>query len=113
MTEEARYVVIAEFIPRPGRAQAFIELILRQASASLREEPGCLVFDVCVDDGTPRTVLLYEAYQDAAAYVAHRANPRHPVFLREARRLVELFDGQIFRSRRVLCRIFTSGGRLR
>jgi len=106
-----RYVVVAEFQALARREQAFLELIERQARASLREEPGCLLFDVCIDPARPGAVLVYEIYRDAGAYADHRAHPRHPVFLREARRLVRLFDGQVFRRRQVLENVFRGPGR--
>jgi quinol monooxygenase YgiN len=41
------------------------------AAASVRDEPGCLVFDVLRDRSDPDLVWLYEVYTDEAAFEAH------------------------------------------
>ena len=46
-------------------------LMLDNARASLRDEPGCHRFDVCHNPDQPGTVFLYEIYDDAAAFDAH------------------------------------------
>ena len=43
------------------------------AAASMRDEPGCLQFDV--GTGPDHTVFLYEVYTDEAAFGAHLQTP--------------------------------------
>jgi len=60
---------------RPGKRQEFLAGITANAEASVRDEPGCLRFDVCSVDGDGDRFLLYELYTDAAAFAAHKAAP--------------------------------------
>lgn len=69
------YVVAVWFEVRPEHAAAFRDAVLRNAAASLRDEPGCGRFDVCFADGGARC-FLYELYDDRAAFDAHLAT-RH------------------------------------
>jgi quinol monooxygenase YgiN len=68
----------------PGRREEFLEVILENATASLRDEPGCRHFDVATLRDDPDTVLLYETYDDEAAFQAHQATP-HFALWRAAR----------------------------
>jgi (4S)-4-hydroxy-5-phosphonooxypentane-2,3-dione isomerase len=98
------YVVIAEFLLKPGAEPEFFEAMDRHAANS-RAEPGCLGFDVCRDADEPRRVLLYETYRDEAAYAEHRAAPSW-------RRVMDLLpaliepgpEGRVFQRRSVLSR---------
>jgi autoinducer 2-degrading protein len=68
---------------RPERRDEFLAAIAENAAASVRDEPGCLRFDVCAvaDDGN--RFVLYELYADADAFAAHKAAPHFRVW-REA-----------------------------
>lgn len=41
------------------------------AQASVRDEPGCLTFDVLRDRSDPDLIWLYEVYVDEAAFESH------------------------------------------
>jgi len=73
------YVIAVLFELRPAHAHAFCDAVLRNAAASLRDEPGCRRFDVCVADGGARC-FLYELYDDRAAFDAHLATPHFTEF---------------------------------
>ena len=60
---------------RPERRAEFLAGIAANAEASVRDEPGCLRFDVCSVEGHENRFVLYEFYTDAAAFEAHRAAP--------------------------------------
>ena len=60
---------------RPGRRDDFLAGMAANAEASVREEPGCLRFDVCSVAGDEHRFLLYELYRDAEAFAAHKATP--------------------------------------
>ena len=47
---------------------------------SLEQEPGCRRFDVCFDDDRPQRVLLYEIYDDRAAFDSHRDTAHFEAF---------------------------------
>ena len=52
-----RYVVLAELRARPERVAELDAFMARHAAAS-REEPGCLVFDVCREPGNAAAFVL-------------------------------------------------------
>ena len=60
---------------RPALRERLVAAITAQAAASLEREPGCLQFDVCIDTADPNRVLLYEVYEDEAAFDAHGRTP--------------------------------------
>jgi quinol monooxygenase YgiN len=57
---------------RPETRDAFVAAIKLQAETSLEAELGCERFDVCEDVDDSDHFLLYEVYEDEAAYKAHR-----------------------------------------
>lgn len=66
------FAVTVVFKMPPENAERFMGLMLANAEASRRNEPGCRQFDVCRDPRDPGTVFLYEVYDDAEAFGAHR-----------------------------------------
>ena len=72
----------------------FMEKLLVNA-AHARTEPGCRHFDVLVDPKDATQAMLYEIYDDEAAFVAHQATDHFKRYLAEAVPLLE------FRERRV------------
>jgi len=65
------YVVMVDFRVKPGALAAFRRMIDENARASVRLEPGCRRFDVVEPEGEDDCVLLYEIYDDRAAFEAH------------------------------------------
>jgi len=70
--QKATFVVTVQFGIHPGHVADFMREIVDNARASREREPGCLVFDVCVDPARPGQVFLYELYRDAAAFEQHK-----------------------------------------
>ena len=64
-------VVIAEFDVKDEALDDFIALARGFARQCLSSEAGCRQFDVVHLESTPRGVLFYEAYDDAAAFEVH------------------------------------------
>ena len=65
------YVIIVDFRLKPGSLKAFRALIDENATMSCATEAGCRRFDVLEPrEGTDR-VILYEIYDDRAAFEAH------------------------------------------
>jgi (4S)-4-hydroxy-5-phosphonooxypentane-2,3-dione isomerase len=60
---------------RPGRRAEFLAGMAANAESSVRDEPGCLRFDVCSVGSDENRFVLYELYTDAAAFEAHKASP--------------------------------------
>ena len=65
------YVILVDFRLVPGGRAAFRLLIDENARESCRREPGCRRFDVLEPAGEADRVLLYEIYDDRAAFEAH------------------------------------------
>ncbi len=67
------FAVIVELEIRASQMDAFLPLLKENARTSLREEPGCRQFDICLPDGAGQSdvIWLYELYDDAAAFQSH------------------------------------------
>jgi quinol monooxygenase YgiN len=74
------FVIVVDFRIKPGRMADFRRLIDDNARASVRDEPGCSRFDVCADRKDPNRILLYEIYDDRAAFDAHLKTPHFASF---------------------------------
>ena len=82
------YVVIVGFTMAEADQPAFLDLVTENAARSLADEPGCRRFDVCVSPDRPGEVLLYEIYDDAAAFETHKSMPHYQGFLAAAAPLI-------------------------
>jgi quinol monooxygenase YgiN len=69
------FSLVVQMEVRPDRRAEFLAGMSANAAASVRDEPGCLRFDVCSVAGDPDRFVLYELYTDAAAFAAHKASP--------------------------------------
>lgn len=70
-----RSVLVVEFRIHAAQIEAFAQAIAANARASLDNEPGCHIFDVCRDPAEPALFYLYEVYADDAAVSAHLQSP--------------------------------------
>ncbi len=73
---------------RPERRKEFLTAIAANAQASVRDEPGCVRFDVCSVASDPNRFVFYELYADADAFAAHRAAPHFTAWRQVAERTV-------------------------
>jgi quinol monooxygenase YgiN len=73
-------VLLVEFLVRPGFAERFGELVVANARASVEEEQGCRRFDVLVGAEDGRRFILYEIYNDEAAFDLHLRSPHYCSF---------------------------------
>ncbi len=69
------YVIIAPIQIKEGHKEAFVEAMIDDADGSMKNEPGCLRFDVIQDGGDPNRIWLYEVYVDEAAFQEHLKTP--------------------------------------
>lgn len=65
------FVILVDFRLKPGAREAFRRLVDANARASASGESGCRRFDVIEPLGEADRVLLYEIYDDRAAFDAH------------------------------------------
>jgi (4S)-4-hydroxy-5-phosphonooxypentane-2,3-dione isomerase len=60
---------------KPDQRQRFLDVIEDDAVSSVRDEPGCVDFQVLQDGGDADTYYFYEVYRDEEAMQAHRQTP--------------------------------------
>ncbi|MHA7773810.1 putative quinol monooxygenase [Roseibium sp. M-1] len=83
------FAVTVVFKIREESMEAFLPLMIENAKASLKHEPGCRQFDVCSDPAHPLEIFLYEIYDDAAAFQAHLATPHFKSFDARVSEMIE------------------------
>jgi quinol monooxygenase YgiN len=86
------FSLLVQMTVRPGRREEFLAGMAANAEASVRDEPGCLRFDVCAVEGDENRFLLYELYADADAFAAHKATPH---FARWRAVAEQVLEGQV------------------
>ncbi len=69
------FSLMVQMTVQPGRREEFLAGMAANAEASVRDEPGCLRFDVCSVGSDENRFVLYELYTDGAAFAAHKAAP--------------------------------------
>lgn len=74
------FAVVVDFEIKPGRMEDFLPLMHVQGKNSLEREAGCRHFDICRDTGAPETIVLYEIYDNAAAFDEHLASDHYKSF---------------------------------
>lgn len=62
---------------KPDQRQRFLEVIEDDAVSSVRDEPGCVDFQVLQDLADPDTYYFYEIYRDEEARQAHVQTPHY------------------------------------
>ncbi len=82
------FSLMVEVRVRPERREEFLAAISANAEASVRDEPGCLRFDVCSVAADPDRFVFYELYADADAFAAHRAAAHFQAWRQAADRTV-------------------------
>jgi (4S)-4-hydroxy-5-phosphonooxypentane-2,3-dione isomerase len=82
------FALIVEFDIKPDGLDKFKALIAENARDSVKNEPGCLLFDVCQDEANPNRIVLYEIYKDTAAFDAHREMAHVKKFFGAAKELI-------------------------
>jgi quinol monooxygenase YgiN len=81
------FAILVEFHLKPGARSQFRRLIDANADASVRNEPGCLQFDVLEPEGEGGCVVLYEIYRDRAAFDEHLRSGHFRTFATESEAL--------------------------
>ncbi len=88
------HVVVVFLEAERGRQEDMRMALTTYARIVLEREPGCHRYDICTDPVEGSSFLLYQIYDDEAAYLTHRELPHYAEF----RILVDPWT----RSRRVL-----------
>jgi quinol monooxygenase YgiN len=82
------FSLVVQMEVRPERRDEFLAGMAANAEAAVRDEPGCLRFDVSAVADDPNRFFLYELYTDAEAFAAHKASPHFAQWRRIAERVL-------------------------
>jgi (4S)-4-hydroxy-5-phosphonooxypentane-2,3-dione isomerase len=82
------YVILVDFQLKPGSKAEFRRAIDVNALASCTTEPGCSQFDVVEPRDDPDRIILYEIYDDRAAFEEHLKTPHLAAFEAASNHLV-------------------------
>ena len=82
-----KLAIFATIEVQPGTRDAAVKLLLEHRARCLRDEPGTIQFDVLVPDdkpvlpgapvpaANPNAIMLFEVYEEHAAFAAHWNSP--------------------------------------
>lgn len=73
--------IVASYLVREGELEP-VHHALRQMVEPTRAEPGCLGYDVFVDQNNERLIVLYERYEGPEAFQAHLDSAHFQTWLR-------------------------------
>lgn len=67
-----RFAITVDFDVKLEHYDLFMRLMSENAKASVRDEPGCIRFDVMTSSrGDKNRIFLYEIYESEAAFADH------------------------------------------
>jgi (4S)-4-hydroxy-5-phosphonooxypentane-2,3-dione isomerase len=74
--EDPMHVLFVKAHVKPENLEQFLAITIDvDAKGSVKNEPGCLRFDVVQSQQDPCEVWFYEVYRDRAAFEAHTKTP--------------------------------------
>jgi autoinducer 2-degrading protein len=91
------FVLVVNCRIRAGQIETLMKELLANAKAARETEPGCLQFDVLVDSKDPARLMLYEVYEDEAAFEAHQQAPHFKRYLEQGVPLLESRERTVYR----------------
>jgi quinol monooxygenase YgiN len=89
------FVLVVNIRIKPDQVARFTPMVLENARAA-RKEPGCRQFEVLVDTKDKAKVMLFEVYDDEAAFEAHQQTPHFKKYLAEAVPLLASRERHVF-----------------
>src|SRR5438552_6782380 len=69
------FALVVSLRVKPDMRDRFLAAAQDDSTCSVRDEPGCLRFDVLQDNADPDHFFFYEVYQDEVAFQAHGQAP--------------------------------------
>jgi autoinducer 2-degrading protein len=76
------FTIVATLYPKPEHRDFFLDLGRQDAISSVRDEPGCVRFEVHENADNPEELVFIESYHDEAAFDAHTKMPHFADFFR-------------------------------
>ena len=77
----SKFAVVATYEIAPEQIGVFLPVLMAHRDRCLRDEPGTLRFDILQPDNN---LMLYEVYEDEAAFKSHRNGKSVARFMEEA-----------------------------
>jgi len=71
----SKLAIVGTIEVAPGSREQVLSLLMAHRARCLKDEPGTLQFEVLVPNDDATKILLYELYQDAAAFQTHWNGP--------------------------------------
>jgi len=69
------FALVVSLKVKPDLRDKFLAAAEDDSTCSVRDEPGCLRFDVLRDNADPNRFFFYEVYRDEDAFQAHGQAP--------------------------------------
>ena len=83
-----KLAIMATLEVAPGKKDQLASLLMAHRARCLKDEPGTLQFDVLLPREDDARILVYEVYQDDAAFEVHRNAPSIAQWRQEAAGMV-------------------------
>ncbi len=83
------YALIVSLKIKPDQRERFLEAIEDDATCSVRDEPGCLRFNVLQDEADENRFYFFEVYRDKDALAAHQQTPHYARWMEARAEVVE------------------------
>ena len=90
------FVLVVNIRIKPENVDRFMKSLDENARAA-RKEPGCKQFEVLVDPKDKTKVMLYEVYNDEAAFETHQQTAHFKKYLADAVPLLASRERQVFK----------------
>ena len=90
------FVLTVKIRIKPENLEAFMREVTANAIAA-RGEPGCRQFEVLVDPQDSTNLMLFEVYDDEAAFQAHQQRAAFKHYLEHAVPLLASRERQFYR----------------
>ena len=74
------FTIIATLYPKPEHRDVFLAAGRQDAISSVRDEPGCVRFEVHENADNPEELVFIEWYHDEAAFDTHTKMPHFADF---------------------------------
>ena len=84
-----KYAIFVTIKVKPGTADKFRALIVKNAQATRTREPDCHAFFVSTAENDPETFHFFEVYSNKAALDAHRQYPHFVEYFSAAKDLMQ------------------------
>ena len=79
----SKLVIMGTVEVAPGKRDQVLPLLMAHRARCLKDEPGTLQFNVVLPRQNDSKILIYEVYQDGAAFEEHRNAPSRAQWLED------------------------------